>query len=481
LIAADDALTDRRTAQRTFWAFRKDLSRLDALFERDVLGPEPPRERLAIARTIRLALTLELSAAESARARRIGAVAAYEAAAAELRGNAAARPPADELETRLERILERLPHTQPEELVESPESSLCVSQDEVAALTSVPTSGSGGARKRVFSTADDLETIVKFFQYGMLHLVEPGRDRTALLMNGDRPGSVGRSLEEALNRWRLPLLTMGFLDFGKIDDFVSRLIDYGVTCLVGLPSQLLALARSGRPAGRLGETLKTVLLSGEAAPEALKKALTEEWGAEVFVHYGLTEFGLGGAVECGRRGGPHLREADLIAEILDPDDGRRLAPGEIGEIVLTSLTRRAMPLVRYKTGDLGSIDPEPCPCGSIMRRLRPRGRLADRLTTPDGRSVSLLELGEVLAPIEAGWRLFWRSKPPLLRVVALGRAKEESGRNAEEANARAATRSMLAKILGPGAEIEMSAAESWGEERADARGAKNVLISTPAD
>ncbi|MDR1546260.1 MAG: AMP-binding protein [Deltaproteobacteria bacterium] len=470
-------------------------NRLDELLALELPGPAPLNLRLAEARTLRLAGSLELAARESARCRRTPGPGALLAAAAELRAGLtgrtaelptdelAARPKsvdrasrsADLLEARLAATLARLPFTWPEELAEAPEAFLCVSQDEVEALTSIPTSGSQGRLKRVFSSAEDLEGVVSFFQFGMRHLVEPGRDRPALLMNGGRPGTVGWLLEKALARWDVPLLIAGFLDFARLDAVAAELAEARVTCLVGLPWQLLALARgavSRRPAA-----LQTVLLSGEAAPQALKQALTDEWGAEVFVHYGLTEFGLGGAVECRCHGGPHLREADLAVEIVDAD-GRALPPGQAGEIVVTSLSRRAMPLLRYRTGDLGLMAPDACPCGSVMRRLRPLGRLADRLTLPDGRLTSLTELGELLPPFAAGCRLGWRPSPPLLRAAfavrpGTGPANRPSG-GPSAAEARRLRQDFLA-FLGPGVELELVFEEL--AQRPGSLGAKNVLAA----
>jgi phenylacetate-coenzyme A ligase PaaK-like adenylate-forming protein len=89
----------------------------------------------------------------------------------------------------------------------------------------------------------------------------------------------------------------------------------------------------------------------------------------------MTEMGLGGAMACEERVGYHPREADLIFEIIDPQTGGPLPEGEVGEVVFTTLTRAAMPLIRYRTGDLSRWIPGNCPCGSVLKRL---DRIADR-------------------------------------------------------------------------------------------------------
>ena len=83
----------------------------------------------------------------------------------------------------------------------------------------------------------------------------------------------------------------------------------------------------------------------------------------------MTEMGLGGGVDCRVRADYHLREADLLFEIIDPDSGMVVPEGERGEVVFTTLTRSAMPLVRYRTGDISRFVPGDCPCGTALRRM----------------------------------------------------------------------------------------------------------------
>ena len=100
-------------------------------------------------------------------------------------------------------------------------------------------------------------------------------------------------------------------------------------------------------------------------------------------HYGLTETCYGCALECPAHNGYHLRWLDVVVEIVDMDGDTVLPPGEVGEVVLTTL-REAMPLIRYRTGDVASLLPGPCACGSPLKRLGPvLGRIA---RGPDGRA-----------------------------------------------------------------------------------------------
>jgi phenylacetate-CoA ligase len=100
------------------------------------------------------------------------------------------------------------------------------------------------------------------------------------------------------------------------------------------------------------------------------------------------------AMFCARQD-LHLVETRTFFEIVDPATGQRLPDGETGELAVTTLASRAMPLLRYRTGDTCRIEAEPCPCGSPLRRLRHRGRLGDRIAVGRGWA-SQLEIEDVV-------------------------------------------------------------------------------------
>ncbi|MDR2945447.1 MAG: AMP-binding protein [Candidatus Adiutrix sp.] len=335
-------------------------------------------------RTLKLAETAEWAAAESPWYRRLLRDVDVPALAAELRTIARDNDP-----RRAADLLDALPFTTQADLAADSNAFLAVGQGEVEGLVSVPTSGTSGPVKRIGSTEGDQGETVAFFKYGMRFLVAPGRDRVALAMSPARPGNVGDLLGRALARWGIPFLAHGFVpaEAGEAGRWLDELRAWGPTCLVGVPPQMLALSRHEKS----GLRLKTMLLSGDAADGPLVAELERNFpGCRVFRHYGLTETGLGGAVECGQRAQPHLRD-DLWAEIID-QRGRPVEEGREGEIVLTPLTRRGLPLLRYRTGDEGALLPGPCPCGSVMPRLKVLGRLDDRIITPSGRALRVADL-----------------------------------------------------------------------------------------
>lgn len=297
----------------------------------------------------------------------------------------------------LEMLSAGLPQTLPHDLATASDSFLALSQDAVEGVISLSTSGTTGPGKRIYCSSGDLARTASFFQHGMRYMVRPGRgEHVALLMSGDRPGSVGDLLQRGLRALGVPCSVPGFAAPGPEGEsaMLHRLASLRPTCLVGVPAQVFALAR--RPdAGRVAASVRTVLLSGDAVTASLRAGIAAGFGCEVFVHYGLTETGLGGAVECGEHDGCHVREADLLIEILDAS-GRALPPGVCGEIVITTLTREAMPLLRYRTGDEGSLLPGPCACGSVFGRVQALGRMNQRLPLPDGSVLRLSDLDSLL-------------------------------------------------------------------------------------
>ena len=128
--------------------------------------------------------------------------------------------------------------------------------------------------------------------------------------------------------------------------------------------------------------LRIFFAGAEPYSNAFRHQIEEAFGVEVFNSYGLSEMcGPGLAFECRERNdGLHLWEDQYLMEIIDPETGEVLPEGEEGELVLTSLQREAMPLIRYRTHDLTRILPEPCPCGRTHRRIaRMKGRSDDML------------------------------------------------------------------------------------------------------
>lgn len=238
---------------------------------------------------------------------------------------------------------------------------LCVCQDDVARVVTLDTSGTTGPPKRLYFTREDQELTIDFFRVGMSTFTGPG-DRVLILLPCERPRGVGDLLATALER--LGAVPVRHSVVRDVPATVAALHREPADVIVGIPVQVLALARHDRALRP-----REVLLSTDHVPRAITAAVEDAWGCRVFGHYGLTEMGLGGGVECEARRGYHLREADLYVEVVDPVTGEALPPGAEGEVVFTTLTRVGMPLLRYRTGDISRFVPGPCPCGTTLRTL----------------------------------------------------------------------------------------------------------------
>ncbi len=289
------------------------------------------------------------------------------------------------------------PFTTEEDLRIDPTRLICVSQNDIARVVTFNTSGTTGESKRCFFTPDDLELAVDFFGVGMSTLVQAG-DRVLILLPDKTPDSVGDLLYRSLER-------IGVLPFkhGPVHDLEETLrciSDNRINSLVGVPTQVLALARFHKTRKiKFPIHMKSILLSTDYVPQAITSAIESAWDCTVFNHYGMTEMGLGGGVFCEGEYGYHLREADMYFEVIDPDTGQALPEGETGEVVFTTLTRQGMPLIRYRTGDFSRFLPGRCPCGSELRSLEKIHSRIDGSFHIGSRSYWIGDLDEVLFPI----------------------------------------------------------------------------------
>ncbi len=160
--------------------------------------------------------------------------------------------------------------------------------------------------------------------------------------------------------------------------------DLGVTVIGGTPSYTLVIAEAAQEEGidlRRRMKVRAGFFGAEPWTEEMRQQIEQKFGIEAFDLYGLTEvIGPGVAAECVQHNGLHVNEDHFYPEIIDPDTGRKLSDGETGELVLTCLTREALPLLRYRTRDRLSLTHEPCPCGrTSVRMTRVKGRTDDML------------------------------------------------------------------------------------------------------
>ena len=176
--------------------------------------------------------------------------------------------------------------------------------------------------------------------------------------------------------------------------------DYRTTVLVSTPgyARIIAdqLEKGGMDAKNL--FLKVGLFAGEPWTEAQRNDLESRLFLKALDNYALSEaMGPGVAGECEHRAGMHLNEDHFLAEIIDPATGVVLPEGEMGELVLTTISREATPLVRFRTGDLTRLDYAPCQCGRTMARLRRIAGRSDNVVVVKGINIFPERVGQILA------------------------------------------------------------------------------------
>ena len=169
---------------------------------------------------------------------------------------------------------------------------------------------------------------------------------------------------------------------GNTERQLMLMKDFGATALVATPSYAMYLAETAKREGILGDLkVRLVCMGAEASTPEMHTALQELLGAFPTENYGLTEVGGPGvAGECREKAGMHINEDMFYAEIVDTERNRVLGEGEKGEMVITTLTKEGMPVLRYRTKDITSITYEPCKCGRTLARMaRVVGRTDDML------------------------------------------------------------------------------------------------------
>ena len=169
---------------------------------------------------------------------------------------------------------------------------------------------------------------------------------------------------------------------GNTERQLMLMKDFGATALVATPSYAMYLAETAKREGILGDLkVRLVCMGAEASTPEMHTALQELLGAFPTENYGLTEVGGPGvAGECREKAGMHINEDMFYAEIVDTEHNRVLGEGEKGEMVITTLTKEGMPVLRYRTKDITSVTYEPCKCGRTFARMaRVVGRTDDML------------------------------------------------------------------------------------------------------
>ena len=190
---------------------------------------------------------------------------------------------------------------------------------------------------------------------------------------------------------------------GNTDRQIMIMKDFGVTAICCTPSYFIHLIER---AGELGVNMKDLPLrvgvfGAEPWSESMRAYIQENSGITAFDLYGLSEIvGPGVAIECSQHHGLHIFEDHFYPEIIDPQTGQVLPDGAEGELVLTTLSKKAMPVTRYRTHDITTITREPCACGRTLCRFLRVGRRSDDMFIIRGVNVFPSQVESALLQVE---------------------------------------------------------------------------------
>ena len=272
--------------------------------------------------------------------------------------------------------LKRLPFTSAEDLSEGypfPLRSVPM-RDVVRIHTS---SGTTGKRKVLCYTQKDIKDWTHFFArcFELAGLTVEDRVQIAV---GYGPWTAGIGFQMACEAFGSMAIPIGP---GNIETQTEYLIDFKSTVLCCTASMGLLLGEEVERRGiRDKINLKKMIYGAERSSDAMRKRIKSLLGLEdIYDISGMTElYGPGTGIECSAHQGIHYWSDYYILEILNPDTSETLTPGEVGEMVVTTLQKEAVPLIRYRTHDLTSLIKEPCPCGNLFpRHDRLQGRTDD--------------------------------------------------------------------------------------------------------
>ena len=190
---------------------------------------------------------------------------------------------------------------------------------------------------------------------------------------------------------------------GNTERQIMVMKDFKVTAICCTPSYFVHLleraAELGIDVRKL--PLRTGVFGAEPWTESMRRHIESSSGIRAFDIYGISEItGPGVAIECCAQKGLHLFEDHFYPEIVDPETGEPLPEGCEGELVITTLSKRAMPMIRYRTRDITALISEPCPCGRTLRRVRRIGRRSDDMIILRGINVFPSQIESALMSVE---------------------------------------------------------------------------------
>jgi phenylacetate-CoA ligase len=291
--------------------------------------------------------------------------------------------------------ISRLPTTRKQDLRDNyPFGLFAVPREEVVRVHA--SSGTTGKPTVVGYTAKDIET---WSDLMARDFVMVGVGKEDIFQNAVNYGffTGGLGVHYGIERMGAMAVPSGV---GNTERQLEIMMDFGVTVLHCTPSYALYLAETAKDRGVVDKLkLRIGCFGAEPWSDESRRELEEALHIKAYDSYGLSEMmGPGVAFECQKQNGLHIWEDHFLIEILDQNE-QACAPGEPGELVITSLTKEAMPLIRYHTGDVTYIMEEKCPCGRTSRKLHRFLGRADDMLIVRGINVFPSQIEDVLVSI----------------------------------------------------------------------------------
>lgn len=257
----------------------------------------------------------------------------------------------------------KIPFTTPDDLRDKGHDFLCVDSKLVKQVFTVSSSELSDKDKCIFFTEEDLEETIDFFQNGISYLMDQS-DKVLILLQNSSYGSCNDLLKTALERSKIACIVADYSN--DMEETERTIVKEQVTCLIGTTSRILSFCR--KKGNIFSQYIKKVIVYSNCFPDVLVTELFNNYGCKVYQHYGRAEMGFGGGIECESQSGYHLRENQIFFEIIHPVTLEPLKEG-FGEVVFTSFRREAMPLIRYRTGDIARFITDTCSCGTFLKRM----------------------------------------------------------------------------------------------------------------
>jgi phenylacetate-CoA ligase len=272
--------------------------------------------------------------------------------------------------------LKRLPFTSPKDLTDGyPFPLLSVPIENVSRIHT--SSGTTGKRKVLCYTKKDIQDWVQFFTRCFEFAGLNAEDRVQIAV-GYGPWTAGISFQTACEAFGAMAIPAGPGDSETQTEF---LIDFQSTVLCCTASMGLLMSEEVQRKGIRDQiNLKKIIYGSERSSDLMRARIKSNLGiTEMYDITGMTElYGPGTGIECSYNNGIHYWSDYYLLEIIDPETLEVLAPGETGEMVVTTLKKEAVPLIRYRTHDRSALIAEPCPCGNLFpRHERLQGRTDD--------------------------------------------------------------------------------------------------------